>query len=288
MRMSWRRGVHPLDLATRKFWRATGRPVDLQGADAWLSAPISSGSTIGDTWLATEAARLGGRLCTGDPASGLLVSMSALDGPGFSANDLDHRIRDFYEHTARWRVEAWASWSPVFWPGGELVSRLFGKRVQQFSLPMRPLEVAHGIDSRVTVIADDAGHQLGAAWLRTLRATGDYVFSGLYSVRSLPGADRPSVHVAFPLESGNVQVFLRPYAEDGALVLVLVSPRAPFGGDGAYVVVEDRGHAFAARVPIHESFRVYVDSSGVLRTDHVLRLWNATAVRLHYKLELAT
>ena len=66
---------------------------------------------------------------------------------------------------------------------------------------MRALDVAHGIDSRVSVIADAAGNQLAAAWLRTLRATGDYVFSGCYSVRSLPGAERPSVHVAFPLES---------------------------------------------------------------------------------------
>lgn len=48
--------------------------------------------------------------------------------------------------------------------------------------------------------------------------------------------------------------FLRPHAEDGALVLT--SPRAPFGGDGAYVVVEDRGRTFATRVPVHETFRV--------------------------------
>lgn len=190
--------MHPLDLATRKFWRATGRSVDQQGAESWLSAPISTGSTVGDRWLIAEAERLDGQLAAENPAAGLLASMSALDGPGFSTNDLDPRIRDFYEHTARWRMEAWTSWSPVFWPGVELVSRLFGKRVQQLALPMRPLEVAHGIDSRVSIIADDAGHQLGAAWLRTLRATGDYAFSGLYSIRSLPGANRPSVHVAIP------------------------------------------------------------------------------------------
>jgi hypothetical protein len=281
--MSYCLGVHALDLGTRKFWRATGRPVDLHGADSWLSAPTSTRSEVGDKWLVAEADRLGGRLLPEGPAAGLLATMSALDGPGFSASDLDPRIRDFYEHTARWRMEAWTSWSPAFWPGGELVSRLFGRRVQQLALPMRPLDVAHGVDSRVSVIADANGGQLAAAWVRTLRATGDYVFSGCYSVRSLPGADRPSVHVAFPLESGNVQVFLRPYAEDGGLVLR--SPRAPFGGDGAYVVVMDRGRAFAARVPVHETFRVYVDPAGVVRTDHELQLWSATAVRLHYKLE---
>lgn len=281
--MSYRLGVHALDLATRKFWRATGRPVDLRGADSWLSAPTSTGSQVADGWLAAEAERLGGRLMAEAAEAGLLASMAALDGPGFSASDLDPRIRDFYEHTSRWRMEAWASWSPAFWPGGELVSRLFGRRVQQLALPMRALDVAHGIDSRVSVIADTEGNQLAAAWLRTLRATGDYVFSGCYSVRSLPGAERPNVHVAFPLESGNVQVFLRPYVEDGALVLK--SPQGPFGSDGAYVVVEDRGRAFAARVPVHETFRVYVDPVGVVRTDHVLDLWNTTAVRLHYKLE---
>ena len=48
------------------------------------------------------------------------------------------------------------------------------------------------------------------------------------------------------------------------------------------------GGDFAARVPLHETFRVYVDEHGVLRTDHELRLWNAWAVRLHYKLERAS
>ena len=244
---------------------------------------MSSGSQVGDRWLLAEADRVGGRILPEDGEAGLLASMSSLDGPGFSAEHLDSRVRDFYEHTARWRMEAWTSWSPAFWPGGELVSRLFGRRVQQLALPMRPLDVAHGIDSKVSVIADAEGNQLAAAWLRTLRATEDYVFSGCYSLRSLPGADRPSIHVAFPLESGNVQAFLRPYAVDGALILQ--SPRGRFGGDGTYVVAEDGGRAFAARVPLHETFRVYVDPDGVLRTDHVLKLWNTAAVRLHYKLE---
>lgn len=69
---------------------------------------------------------------------------------------------------------------------------------------------------------------------------------------------------------------------DGALELS--SPAGSFGEDGAYVVVEGQGRTHAARAPIHEAFRVYVDAEGVLRTDHQLRLWSATVVRLHYKL----
>ena len=60
--------------------------------------------------------------------------------------------------------------------------------------------------------------------------------------------------------------------------LELISPAGSFGQNGAYVVVESGGRVHAARAPIHERFRVYVDPEGVLRTDHVLRLWSATVV----------
>jgi hypothetical protein len=209
--------------------------------------------------------------------------MAVLDGPGFDSASLRPQIRDFYENTAAWTMEVWTGWSPLFWPAGELVARLFGRRVEQLALPMRPLDVAHGMDSCLTLIRDGDGAQVAAAWLRTLRTSGRHVFSGCYSARRLPAADRPSIHVAFPLESGNVQVFLRPsITGDGGLVLA--SPPGRFGEDGAYVVVRDR-RDFAARVPLHETFHVYVDRDGVLRADHELRLWNSWAVRLHYKLE---
>jgi hypothetical protein len=275
-----------LDLGSRKFWRLTGRVVDLDGRESWLRAPMSHSPKVTDGWVEAEAALHGGGLDSKHPGAGLLPSMTLLDGPGFDAERLRPEIRDFYEHTAAWQMEVWTGWSPLFWPAGELVSRLFGRRVEQLALPMRPLDVAHGMDSQVTLIRDRQGTQVAAAWMRKLRSSGRHVFSGSYSARTLPGADRPSVHVAFPLESGNVQVFLRPsVTDDGGLVLE--SPPGRFGQDGAYVVVRD-GRDYAARAPLHETFRVFVDQHGVLRTDHELRLWNASAVRLHYKLERAS
>ncbi|MCX8553729.1 hypothetical protein OS121_01260 [Mycolicibacterium mucogenicum] len=272
-----------LDLATRKFWRATGRAVDLDGRDAWLRAPLGSRGG-GNSWLRAEAARRGGALRDDDPDAGLQPDLEGLSGPGFDAAAVHPMIHDFYTQTARWRMEVWSSWSPLFWAGGELISRMFGKRVQQLALPMRPLDVARGIDGRVSVITDGTGAQVAAGWIRTLRGNGDTVFSGCYSRRTLPGADRASVHVTFPLEEGNVQVFLRPQNLPGG-GLRLSSPTGPWGADGAYVLVRDRGRYFARRVPVHETFDLYVDGEQVLRTDHVLRMWNMPAVRLHYKLE---
>jgi hypothetical protein len=236
-------------------------------------------------WLEAEATGHGGDLGADDGSAGLLPSMAILDGPGFDAQLLRPEIRDFYEHTAAWHMEVWTGWSPLFWPAGELVSRLYSQRVEQLALPMRPFDVAHGMDSQVTPVRDHHGTQVASAWMRSLRGNGRHVFSGCYSARTLPGADRASVHVAFPLESGNVQVFLRPtVTDDGGLLLE--SPAGRFGQDGAYVVVRD-GRDYAARAPLHETFRVYVDQHGVLRTDHELRLWRASAVRLHYKLKRA-
>lgn len=81
-------------------------------------------------------------------------------------------------------------------------------------------------------------------------------------------------------------MFLRPVVSDGG-GLVLESPPGRFGQDGAYVVVHDGGRDFAARVPLHETFRLYCDPYGVLRTDHELRLRRTWMMRLHYKMEHA-
>ncbi|TWF94081.1 hypothetical protein FHU35_14363 [Saccharopolyspora dendranthemae] len=273
-----------LDRATRLFWRLSGRRVDLAHAERWLNAPMSEGSTVGDAWVRTATTSGGGE--TASP-SGLLADMSQLDGPSFRVADLRPEIRDFYEHTSRWRMEVWTQWNPVFQPGGELISRLFGRRVQQLALPTRPLDVAHGMDSKVVPIIGAGGGQEAAAWIRTLRSTGEYVYSGCYTTRTLPGARSPSVHVAFPLESGNVQVFLQPVALPGG-ELELRSPAGTFGQNGAYVVVESGGRSFAARIPIHETFHLYVDDEGSVRTDHTLALRSAQVVRLHYKLTPGT
>lgn len=278
------RAARLLDVGSRSWWRAVGRPVDLDGPEAWLRAPTSPRSRVEDGWLTAWAEHLGGAVHESVPGAGLVPSFDDLDGPGFRAADLRPEVRDFYEHTSQWRMEVWTGWQPWFWPGGEAISRLFGRRVGQLALPMRPLDVAHGMDSRVTVLTDHTGVQRGAGWLRTLRSTGEYVYSGCYSHRRLPGADRPSVHVAFPLERGNVQVFLRPsVGPDGALHLDSTGRR--WGEDGCYCVVESGGGTHAAHVPLLERFRVYVDDEGVLRCDHEMRLWSARVVALHYRLE---
>jgi hypothetical protein len=135
-------------------------------------------------------------------------------------------------------------------------------------------------------IVDGQARQLGAAWFRTLRSTGQTLYSGWYGTEQLPSCDRPSVRVVFPLPNGSIAVFLRPSTEsDGSLVLT--SPLGAFGQDGAYLIVVQPGgqRAWVRRAPLPERFVVGVDEEGVLRTDHSLNLWRMPVVRFHYRLE---
>jgi hypothetical protein len=268
-----------IDRLTQRWVRATGRMVDLQ-QEAWLDGPIGDPTRIAHDWIPQEAARLGAREYEG---GGLLASFDELASETFDPVRLSPSIIDFYEHTANWRLDVSSRWSPIAMPGGWLIAVLFATRLQQLALPLRPVGAAQGMDSRVVALRHDNGKQVGAAWLRTLRSTGQVVYSGLYSSTQLPNCAHPSIRVAFPLPNGSITVFLRPSVEsDGSLTLT--SPLGAQGDDGAYLIVRDRKRAWVRRVPLAERFHVYVDDDGTLRTDHALKLWNIPVLRLHYRM----
>jgi hypothetical protein len=270
---------------TQQWVRTTGRRVDL-AAQEWLQGPTGGPTLIGEEWLPREAARHGATLHEG---GGLLATMSLLEAEEFQPTQLAPEIRDFYEHTSQWHLDVWSQWCPAAWPFGWLLSSLFARRLQQLSLPLRPLDAAHGMHSRVVVATAANGEQVGAAWLRTLRRTGQTVYSGWYGAAVLPESSRPSIRVAFPLPNGRITVFLRPMVEaDGSLRLR--SKAGAFGTDGAYLIVSNGPSSAAAvrRVPIHEEFRVFVDDSGVLRADHALDLGPVPVIQFHYRLTRAS
>lgn len=272
-----------IDRATQRWVIATGRPI-VFATQAWLDGPIGSPDGIADDWIGQHAAHVGASLRE-DEAGGLLPDFALCDGPGFDAGRLRPQIRDFYETTARWRLDVWLRWSRWAEPGGRLLDAIFARRLRQLALPLDPLQTAYGMKSRVVTFTSEQGEHLGTAWQRTLR-TGATVFGGFYGVVSLPGASRPSVRVVFPLPNGSVTVFLRPEVTAGG-GLRLTSPSGSFGQDGAYLVVRTAGnaHGWARRVPLPERFEVFVDEMDELRCDHQLRLRNAEIIRLHYRLQ---
>lgn len=273
-----------LDLSTRYFWRVVGREIDVAGDHRWLDSPTNGVEARGDDWL--YALERADRVRAPLSDDGLLTELAALDGPRFTSANVDEQVRDFYEQTASWRMEVWSQWNTLVAPGGEVIARLWGRRVEQLALPVQPLSVSRGMASTVRIVDDEEGNRAGAAWLRTLRSDGSKVYSGFYRVGRLPENDQPHVHVSFPLESGSVQVFLTPRNDvDGSFWLH--SRSQSFGADGAYAVVRFGENWYAAQPPLRETFHVFTDEEGLLRTDHWLKLGPWRALQLHYRLDRA-
>jgi len=275
----------PQDRVSRALMLATSKRVPRDSVP-WLLGPMAGQDVVGHGWVERVASELGGRTSRGDD-HGLLPSFEALRGPAFEPSAVDPRVADFYEHTAGWVLDLWSEWSAVAWPFGRAITALWSQRLQQLSLPMRPLDVSMGMDSEVVHLHDADDRVVGAAWLRTMRKTGETTYSGQYGVARLPGSTQPVVRVVFPLPIGWLPVFLTPEADrDGGFHLH--SRVGPFGSEGAYLVM-DRfdGTVNVRRLPLTEHFHVYADADGDLRCDHSLRLDRVPAVRLHYRMRRA-
>lgn len=268
-----------IDRLTQRWVRWTGSRIELQECP-WLLGPSGAAHRIGVEWLAAEIQRNSG--CTYDGMhAGLLPSLDVLQGSGFNTARLHPDVVDFYERTADWELLARVKWNPFARPFGWVLVKLFSQRLDQLCLPVRRADLVGSMHSHVVTVRDRTGTHIGSAWLRA-SAVGSTIFSGWYSAEWLPGADRARIRVVFPLPNGSLTILLRPeLGPQGSLLLS--SPAGGCAQEGAYLIVRAVGtEAWIRRVPIDEEFIVYVDSDGVLRTDHHIRLWRINLASFRY------
>ncbi|MGB9069768.1 MAG: hypothetical protein WCC21_14450 [Candidatus Acidiferrales bacterium] len=262
----------------------TGKRVDKSDVP-WLSSPIGTRGRIGSEFYGQLADREGLKIGKSADA-GLLPSFDLLKGPQFDPALVRLEIRDFYEHTARFHLEAWSETglvSSIFMWG--LVT-FISRRMDQLNFPLSPLELSTGMRSEVIELDDClTGRRVYTGWLRTMVATGKIIYAGLYSTTTPEEYPGPCVKVSFPVPQGSSTVVLRPEAAaDGSFRLT--SRNSDFGGPGFYRIVELGSGKWRVRYvrTLHEVFHVYVDPEGVLRTDHIIQFLGLTVLRLHYKI----
>ena len=268
----------------RTWVRLTGKRIARREAP-WLECPMGPRGRIGGEFYARLAEQQRLHLL---PARdhGLLPDFRRLAGAGFDPSRICPEVRDFYEHTACYRVEAWSE-APVLtrlflWGLTKFVSR----RMDQLNFPVSSLELAGGMTSEILPMVAASGERVYTGWLRRLAADGRVIYTGLYSTARPAAHPDPCVKVSFPLPLGSATVFLRPEAQpDGSLKLI--SAGARFGDPGFYRMVEAGPDHWRVRYlrTLREVFHVFVDGRGVLRTAHEVRFLGLTVLRLHYKLE---
>ncbi len=276
---------HAADWSTQLWVRATGREVALD-EHPWLAGPIGETREIGGECFRRWAVRENLRVEDGSGTRGLLADFALLDGPRFRAASVAEGVRNFYERTTEYELDAWSNWCGAFQPFGWLLAVMFSRRLRQLNVPLTGLDTSRGISNEVWhLVEPHAGELRLVAWVRHLLGTGTTVYAGSYGACSIPGWSGPCLKVVFPLPNGNAIVFLKPVLEeDGSLSLISSGER--FGDPGFYFTVKRAGGRLAVRYlrSFRETIRVYASGTEEVRADHEMRFWGATVLRIHYRM----
>jgi hypothetical protein len=248
----------------------------------WLLGPIG-GPTIGDRPYEEVARAEQLSIERTATTGGLLPEFASLASPGFDPERVDHRIREFYEHTARYRFDTWAT---TYFPARLalwLLVTTISRRVRQLDLPLDGLDTARGITSEIIRLRDAGGALRYTGWFRTRVHDERVLFTGFYMTQRIPAGDRPCVKAVFPMPEGSATVVLRP-VNDGT-GFRLTSAGAGFGDAGFYRLRRSGDDLRIWRVGhLHDTFHLYVDHEGTVRGDHEIRFLGVRVITLHYRM----
>jgi hypothetical protein len=273
------------DWTTQQWVRATGRRVVLK-EQPWLDGPTGSTQLIGKDFF-TDYARKNNLDLVHSGVRGLIEDLTLLSGAQADMALVAKPVRDFYERTSEYTLDAWSKWHGLFQPFGRALAVLFSRRLQQLNIPLSPLDSAKGMNSSVVQLRDpNSGRLIQTAWVRELNATKNILYAGSYSICIVPGHPSPCIRVVFPLPNGNAMVIMKPEIhKDGSLSVT--SAGNAFGDPGFYFVVHGEGGAVWARYlrSMKETIHVYPAESGIVRADHILWLWGKQFLRLHYRMQ---
>jgi hypothetical protein len=164
---------------------------------------------VGADYVEQLARVRGGSFRRNPPDVGILASLDSLDGPSFDAGRVHPLIREFYEHTSRFRLSITPEWRRWMKPGYELFKRAVAQPLGQAAIPSNIEEAQRGMVSTIDTIAVDDSEEIDIrGWIRTFADSGNPIYVGIYT--SFRHEDRGYVSVGFPIPSANFTATLLP------------------------------------------------------------------------------
>jgi hypothetical protein len=269
------------DWTTQLWVKLTGKRIDLD-VYPWLKGPIGKPEGIGSDFFHQLARE---QNLSVEEGRGLIEDFKQLASERCDTEKVSPLVKEFYENTGCYELEAWSEWCGWFKPFGWVLATVFSRRLQQLNVPLSNLDTSRGMTSNVISVVDPrTGKNYCTAWVRELLSNKSVVYAGSYSVCTLPGVSGACVKVVFPLPNGNAIVVM--YAEslpDGSFSIT--SSGHGFGEPGFYFTVCTDEGVWAKYVrAMRENIRVYPSGRSDVRADHILKIWGMTFLRLHYKL----
>jgi len=236
---------------------------------------------VGADYIEQLAEARGATFRRNPPDVGILASLDALDGPTFDATRVHPLIREFYEHTSRFKLAIEPEWRPWMKPAYELFKRTVAEPLGQAAIPSNIEEAQRGMVSTIDTLSFDGEAIDVRGWIRTFADTGQPIYVGIYT--SFRHEGRGYVSVGFPIPSSNFTVTLQPRNVDGDGLLLTSKSELEFPGH--YLsAVDDGDFTVLKLLAFHEQIHVHVDDSE-LKTEHSFSLAGQRFLTLHYEIE---
>jgi hypothetical protein len=239
---------------------------------------------VGADYVEQLAKVRGGTFRRNPPDVGILASLDGLDGPTFDARRVHPLIREFYEHTSRFRLSIVPEWRRWMKPGYEVFKRLVAEPLGQAAIPSNIEEAQRGMVSTIDTIDLDGDEEIDIrGWIRTFADSGKPIYVGIYT--TFRHEDRGYVSVGFPIPGANFTATLLP--RNAGVDELLLTSRTGLAFPGHYLSSVDSERDALTVIKLlafHEQIHVFV-SDGRLRTDHSFSLAGQRFLNLRYEIE---
>jgi hypothetical protein len=239
---------------------------------------------VGADYVEQLAKVRGGTFHRNLPDVGILASLDGLNGPTFEAGRVHPLIREFYEHTSRFKLSIIPEWRRWMKPGYEVFKLLVAQPLGQAAIPSNIEQAQRGMVSTIDTIALDGDEAIDIrGWIRTYADSGKPIYVGIYT--SFRHEGRGYVSVGFPIPNANFTATLLPQ-NAGEHDFVLTSrTELPFTGHYLSSVDSERDALTVLKLLyFQECISVYV-AEGQLKTDHSFYLAGQRFLTLHYEIE---
>ncbi|GAA3388692.1 hypothetical protein GCM10020369_35880 [Cryptosporangium minutisporangium] len=236
---------------------------------------------VGTNYVRELADVIGGKYEADAPDVGIVASLDDVAGPQFDPAGVQPLVREFYEHTTRFRLDIVPEWRLWVRPGYLLYRTLVARPVGQANVPMNQREIVRGVHSRIDTITPDGTDLIGVrGWIRSFADTDEPIYVGIYTTYRHEG--RGYVSVGFPVPQGSFTATLLPQPRpDGGLRLTSHSPLAHPGHYLTYIDPGTRELTTLSVPGFAEQLDVYT-TDGELRAEHAFSLYGLPFLVLHY------
>jgi hypothetical protein len=232
-----------------------------------------------------QLAKVRGGTFRRNPADvGIIASLDSLAGPTFEPGRVHPLIREFYEHTSRFKLSIVPEWRRWMKPGYGLFKLVVAEPLGQAAIPSNIEEAQRGMVSTIDTIALDGSEEIDIrGWIRTFADSGKPIYVGIYT--TFRHDDRGYVSVGFPIPNANFTATLLPRNAGEHDFLLTSRADLPFPGHYLSSVDSERDALTVLKLlSFQEQIYVFV-RDGELRTEHSFALAGRRFLTLHYEIE---